>query len=223
MTSVKITFRIDATVGLIPEQITKSFRDELFANVAKKVCSKWTLTVTESDIFAAFVYEKPVEVISHRGLTVTKNQGKNLRNFYSIEAEQLIDIMLDRARQQCQCCGKFIKLSSEDKSQRAMVDHDHKTGLLRGVVCPSCNLRIGRSEREGKAATHEILAYLAFPPLRQLNIRLDEDRIERNKLRQKLNKEWRSSNENHAKKLSRERSRRYRAKNAAYSEPSCSA
>lgn len=42
----------------------------------------------------------------------------------------------------CGICG----LHQEHASKRHSLDHDHHTGLIRGVLCTGCNLREGRYE-----------------------------------------------------------------------------
>jgi len=51
---------------------------------------------------------------------------------------------------QCAVCRVACKL---------YMDHDHSTGLLRGGLCGSCNVREGRS-----GDTAAMLAYRANPP-----------------------------------------------------------
>lgn len=48
---------------------------------------------------------------------------------------------------------------------RLVADHDHETGLLRGLLCRQCNIREGR-HRSGLFAVDDpaIAAYLANPP-----------------------------------------------------------
>jgi hypothetical protein len=52
----------------------------------------------------------------------------------------------------CEICGKF-----EDKMQ---IDHDHKTGKIRGVLCRWHNTLVGFLEREGKEKILQILEWL---------------------------------------------------------------
>ena len=40
----------------------------------------------------------------------------------------------------CSICGKELKPNSSD----ACLDHDHRTGEIRGVLCRQCNAYIGR-------------------------------------------------------------------------------
>ena len=51
-------------------------------------------------------------------------------------------------------------------AERLVVDHDHETGLIRGLLCQGCNTREGRT-RSGlyrTVADEAMLAYRANPP-----------------------------------------------------------
>lgn len=49
------------------------------------------------------------------------------------------------------------------------VDHDHQTGLTRGLVCRPCNDLLGHL-RDDVEAARRIVGYLLNPPARQLGI-----------------------------------------------------
>jgi predicted adenine nucleotide alpha hydrolase (AANH) superfamily ATPase len=53
----------------------------------------------------------------------------------------------------CQICGELELTRS---SKRHHVDHCHKTGKVRGLLCQSCNLKLGWFEKNQE----NILAYL---------------------------------------------------------------
>lgn len=56
-----------------------------------------------------------------------------LRNTYGLTLDQY-QALLDQRNGICDCCGLPGDL---------VLDHDHATGKLRGVICPNCNLGIG--------------------------------------------------------------------------------
>src|ERR1700693_183223 len=61
----------------------------------------------------------------------------------------------------CACCHAAVRLH---------VDHDHDTGMLRGLLCPSDNNREGRSRSRLTGVSYaDIDAYLADPPAAGLN------------------------------------------------------
>ena len=65
----------------------------------------------------------------------------------------------------CACCGKFFPLIDPnviyigEPSVPLYLDHDHKDGSVRGMVCPKCNLLIGKVEA-GKVASSQVEQYL---------------------------------------------------------------
>ena len=69
----------------------------------------------------------------------TKHQKKHnaLRHGYCLKkATELRDSVLA-----CQICGRY---PGEQTIPRALeVDHDHRTGQVRGMLCSNCNLGIG--------------------------------------------------------------------------------
>jgi len=72
---------------------------------------------------------------SPESLDVDVNHNKQvyLSKRYAISQNDLMRL-LELANHCCQICGKKPKL---------MVDHDHKTGNVRGILCNRCNTAIG--------------------------------------------------------------------------------
>lgn len=58
---------------------------------------------------------------------------------YGIPKEE-IEMMLDRG---CEICGANPHV---DPSCRMHIDHDHRTGMVRGALCQSCNLALGHMD-----------------------------------------------------------------------------
>lgn len=60
---------------------------------------------------------------------------------YGITLEEYEELFkLQKGR--CKICNKKSKI-------RLPVDHDHKTGRVRGLLCSNCNLLLGAIERDG--------------------------------------------------------------------------
>lgn len=88
-------------------------------------------------------------------------RNRRLLRMYGINEEQY-EAILDFQGRVCGICGK------PPKSIRLAVEHDHRTGLLRGLACSFCNrFVIGRGLDYPKL--HEDAAfYLRVPPAQQV-------------------------------------------------------
>ncbi len=77
---------------------------------------------------------------------------RNIKKRYSISKNQF-DQMVKKQKSSCAICGvKFANLfhphNKESFTYHASaprVDHNHKTGLIRGLLCDRCNLLIGEA------------------------------------------------------------------------------
>lgn len=67
---------------------------------------------------------------------VLRDLNSSMKKQYNItlsEYNRLFDHQLGK----CYICGK------EQEKKRLAIDHDHKTGKLRGLLCHKCNMGIG--------------------------------------------------------------------------------
>lgn len=80
---------------------------------------------------------------------------KNLKYRYGITPEEYYSL-LKKQGNKCAICGK--KSSKEGK--RFAVDHNHKTGFIRGLLCNYCNTRLMKYLRDNKNRAMGLACYL---------------------------------------------------------------
>lgn len=68
-------------------------------------------------------------------------RGYNLPKKYGITAAQFAEKVLAQGSK-CACCGRQFKFEGI-KADRPCVDHNHKTGEIRDILCGKCNLAAG--------------------------------------------------------------------------------
>jgi len=77
----------------------------------------------------------------------TRNYRRlHLKKTYNI-TEQEYNNLLKTQNYKCKICNKEESMlhQSTDKIKRLSVDHNHKTGKVRGLLCANCNLMIGHA------------------------------------------------------------------------------
>ncbi len=74
-----------------------------------------------------------------------------LRLRYGITPEQFFDLLVAQDGK-CAICGGAPK-----RGRNLSVDHDHSTGVVRGLLCVSCNTGVGYFERPIAGAIQEYL------------------------------------------------------------------
>lgn len=71
------------------------------------------------------------------------DRNRNLKKKYGITLEDLEKMLRDQGNK-CAICGQEIFLFGSSKNLTAHVDHDHKTGKVRGLLCHECNIGLGK-------------------------------------------------------------------------------
>lgn len=73
------------------------------------------------------------------------------------------DALLVAQGGRCACCGKqSVGLRTSRADGRFHVDHDHKTGAIRGLLCHKCNIGIG-AMGDDAPGVRRALVYLEKP------------------------------------------------------------
>lgn len=81
-----------------------------------------------------------------------------IRRQYGISLEQY-NTLIKEQRGGCAICGK----AKESDGRKLSIDHDHKTGMVRGVLCYSCNKGLGLFY-DNEQLLLNAQAYLSAPP-----------------------------------------------------------
>lgn len=84
-------------------------------------------------------------------VVATRRNG-HLRRRYGITLDEY-DALLAEQGGGCVICGATQK----DGGRELPVDHDHETGEIRGILCNSCNVTLGRIEAVGIVAFTDYL------------------------------------------------------------------
>jgi len=75
-------------------------------------------------------------------LYMRKKQQVHRLKTYGI-TQEMYDFLKQRQNNSCGICGRIF----ENKTS-PQIDHDHKTGKVRGLLCWNCNIRLGYLENE---------------------------------------------------------------------------
>lgn len=72
-----------------------------------------------------------------------KLKNHNLKKTYGITIEDY-EKLFNKQKGVCAICGKVeTRICTQGMVQSLSVDHDHSTGLIRGLLCDRCNKAIG--------------------------------------------------------------------------------
>jgi uncharacterized protein YtpQ (UPF0354 family) len=73
-----------------------------------------------------------------------KEKQNKLKYIYGLSLQEF-NLIYKQQKGRCKLCGRKIRKQSINslRSKTAMVDHNHVTGKIRGLLCCRCNLAIG--------------------------------------------------------------------------------
>ena len=91
-----------------------------------------------------------------------KAHSSRILKTYGITGEQY-DELYEAQGRKCAICQ-----TSTGARKRLAVDHDHKTGEVRGLLCGKCNHRLLGSAHDGPEILERALEYLKNPPARSV-------------------------------------------------------
>ena len=69
--------------------------------------------------------------------------------------------LFGNAKGKCEICEKKLSLENGNTDQpTAHLDHDHKTGKARGILCPNCNYTLGFLETRNRKNMKRTAEYI---------------------------------------------------------------
>ena len=83
---------------------------------------------------------------------------RNTRQRYKMTGPERA-ALLESQSGKCKLCKQQIEFDGTSRQYSGCVDHDHKTGRIRGILCGNCNTWIGFLENR-KLNLQEVLDYL---------------------------------------------------------------
>ena len=87
-----------------------------------------------------------------------KYPGRQTYQRYRITPEEF-QALLEAQEHHCAICGSVNRAQDGGKLRQLNVDHDHTTGLIRGLLCHHCNLGIGHLNDDSELL-RKAIAYL---------------------------------------------------------------
>jgi hypothetical protein len=86
-------------------------------------------------------------------------KNNHLQRQFGIGLAEYSQMAVDR-NNKCDICGQPEKQERAGKVKALAVDHDHKTGAVRGLLCCDCNQALGKFQ-DSKDLLTSAIAYLA--------------------------------------------------------------
>jgi hypothetical protein len=86
-------------------------------------------------------------------------KNTHLQRRFGIGLAEYSQMVSDRDNK-CDICGQLEKQERAGKLKALAVDHDHKTGAIRGLLCCDCNQALGKFQ-DSKDLLTSAIAYLA--------------------------------------------------------------
>lgn len=88
------------------------------------------------------------------------NRKVHVKATYGLDWDEFV-ILYNKAEGRCEICNTFLELAPKGggRDKAACVDHDHITGVVRGVLCRSCNVALGHL-KDSKERAYNAFKYL---------------------------------------------------------------
>ena len=99
-----------------------------------------------------------------------KQKNYDLNRSYGITVNEY-DSLLEKQNYSCGICGESAAEKTKGRKKYLCVDHDHETGLIRGLLCDSCNRALGLFG-DSPAVLRDAIKYIVSHQARMLNVKI---------------------------------------------------
>lgn len=120
------------------------------------------VTTTKREKLARDLIWKQMMVTDVTVLRKRVHTGYFIRAKYGLSIEDVIDMWNDQ-QGKCAICGIQMVIDQTGRGgypQSYVIDHDHKTNKVRGLLCSHCNLSLAHYERLKQIGLDKIDHYL---------------------------------------------------------------
>lgn len=123
---------------------TKSYRTKNKDNIAKKKKEYNIKTKDKKREYDKTYYKNNIEkIMEYSWRTKEHSDNYRLSKKFGISLQEY-NIMLKKQNSVCAICNKEEVIKTKKGNLRKLaVDHDHKTGKVRGLLCSNCNTSLG--------------------------------------------------------------------------------
>jgi hypothetical protein len=128
------------------DRITR--RGQVDASVVEKVCSKCNITKPIQDF--------PRGAVTKDGYSTFCRECHRIKKAVHKYGEEALPLLLVHTHL-CGICGAVLEGAERN------IDHDHKTGQIRGVLCHHCNIGLG-SFKDDPLLLDKAISYIRNPP-----------------------------------------------------------
>lgn len=118
-----------------------------------KQCSKCGITKAKTEFYKEKRSKQGVQSMCKECFKTWQQSDKgklasrkaHLQQQYSITLDDY-DNMLQEQNHACAICGTDVKDCEKGSGNHLAVDHCHTTGKVRGLLCASCNILLGKAK-----------------------------------------------------------------------------
>lgn len=114
-------------------------------------CRLSTRLARNREAFHRFTLAHPEQIKAYNAAAHIARYPGDLKKHYGITVPEYNEILAVQGGK-CAACGSLIN-TVRGKIARMSIDHDHKTGRVRGLLCNSCNLALGYAHDDLKILT----------------------------------------------------------------------